>query len=110
MMGRTFMRANNAFLQYLGDKFYDQFCDKIEEFLRYHLSILEDKLPDAVRVEGAEVEDLDFKNIAIEDESGSKISFDVLVVPEIDAKALYRGDDYDEHEVKRHLAFRLMQR
>jgi len=93
------MRANNAFLQYLGDKFYDQFCDKIEEFFRYHLGILEDKLPDAVRVEGAEVEDLDFKNIAIEDESGPKISFDVLVAPEIDAKALYRGDDYDEHEV-----------
>lgn len=82
-----------AFLQYLGNHYFEMFFKKIKLFVAQNHDLIEEKF-NGKRIGFIGVEDLYFKKVWINDDKNDVISFDVLIYPELNATVkLGYGDE-----------------
>ena len=88
----------NAFLEYLKDHCYDAFHAKILHFVIAHHDLVEEKFS-GKRIGYKTVEDLDFKQVWIDDTDEETISFDVLICPEIYGQVKLGHGDFETQSI-----------
>lgn len=71
----------NRFLDYVSDKYYEVISDHCTGFIINHRQSLISDSKDITSAHDIELEDLEFKNVYIEDIPGDDIAFDVVVAP-----------------------------
>lgn len=78
---REVSKQYNRFLDYVNDNYYEVISDRCTGFIINHRQSLILGPKDTTSAHDIELEELEFKNVYIEDRPGDNIAFDVVVAP-----------------------------
>lgn len=90
------MAGNRSFINYISDRFYNNFYSYIEKHIEQNLDNLDLNIQNVHNVGQITLTDMEIKMASINDLPGMEIEFDVVIDAEIEvSEGDYHYDDYD---------------
>ncbi len=90
------MAGNRSFINYISDRFYNNFYSYIEKYIEQNQDNLDLNIQNVHNVGQITLTDMEIKMASINDLPGMEIEFDVVIDAEIEvSEGDYHYDDYD---------------
>lgn len=95
------MKSDQDFFSFLLNHYYDQIFDKVKSFLIQHREDLAERFFGGQKCWSVELEEIEIKQIHIENRGNGKISFDIALMPDASVCVSEGHDSIEKEEIGR---------